>query len=117
MKTRLAARLLLASLLFSYVWRWVSPLLLRKPTGAKSTPLYAQVVVGVGLLGLCYAVHQGKRWAAWLFALVFALEVLLPAVDYKRLLANFQQQPLDGLSFPVTYLLQGWALWLLFKRE
>ena len=114
-RNTLAAVLLLASLLFSYAWRLVAPLALPGIEVAPIPPTYAVVSMGLMMLGFCYFIWQGKRWAAGLFAVVFALEVILPALDYKALLAGFEQQPARTVPFLVSYALEGWALWLLFK--
>lgn len=115
-RNTLAAALLVASLAFGYLWRWVvGPALLHRPTITEPQPAYAVASVGLLTLGLCFLIQQGKRWAAWVFAFVFALEVVLPALDYQRLLGSFQREPLTLVPFAATYLLEGWALWLLFK--
>jgi hypothetical protein len=115
-RNTLAAVLLLASLLFSYLWRLFAPLLHPGLETAPIPPADALVIIGLMMLGFCYFIWQSKRWAAGLFALVFALEVILPALDYRALLAGFEQQPVRAVPFLVNYALEGWALWLLFKQ-
>jgi hypothetical protein len=115
-RNTLAAALLLASLLFSYLWRLLAPLLQPGLETAPIPPADAVVIIGLMVLGFCYFIWQDKRWAAGLFAFVFALEVMLPAFDYRALLAGFEQQPVRAVPFLVNYALEGWALWLLFKR-
>jgi hypothetical protein len=113
-----AVALLVADLAFGYLWRLlIGPLLLHHPTTTHPNPTYAVVCVGVLFAGMCYAILQGKRWAVWVFAGVFVLEVLLPVLDYKTLLSGFQQQPLTSVPFMATYVLQGLALWLLLSRK
>jgi hypothetical protein len=112
----LPAALLLVSLCFSYLWRWVGHLLVPSLPTVPEHPTYIVVCVGLLMISICYAIWLGKRWAVWLFAFVFALEVIMPALDYKHLLAGFQQQPLTLLPFGVAYLLEGPALWLLFSK-
>lgn len=113
-----AVALLVADLAFGYLWRLVlGPLLLHGPTTTHPNPTYAVVCVGLLFVGMCYAILQGRRWAVWVFAGVFVLEVLLPAFDYKALLSGFQLQPLTSVPFIATYVLQGLALWLLLSRK
>jgi hypothetical protein len=114
----IAVALLVADFAFGYLWRLViGPLLLHRPTTTHPNPTYAVVCVDLLLAGMCYAILLGKQWAVWVFAGVFALEVLLPALDYKALLNGFQQQPLTTVPFIATYLLQGFALWLLLSKK
>jgi hypothetical protein len=112
----LPAALLLVNLFFSYLWRWVGHLLVPSLPTVPEHPPYIVVCVGLLMISICYTIWLGKRWAVWLFAFVFALEVIMPALDYKHLLAGFQQQPLTLLPFGVAYLLEGPALWLLFSK-
>ena len=84
-----------------------------EPLYPKDSSLASAIYMHMIILEICYIIYLGKQWAKLVLVSFFVLEIITTVYSFNVLLKH----PLVLLSYSISLSLQGFALWLLFRKK